>query len=172
MRGLRAFLRKGDAPRVPTQIRGVISEALALASAEASRHGVALRTQVADRLPAVRVDVIQIEQVILNLVRNAVDAVALASDVHPRQVTVSATRRGDELEVTVSDTGPGLPSEVAERLFSPFTTTKSSGMGLGLVIARSIIEAHDGRLWAEPRVDRGAIFRFTLPIVEEGPRAR
>jgi signal transduction histidine kinase len=104
---------------------------------------------------------VQIQQVIVNLIRNAFEAM---SDQHLREITLTTTALdNDTVEVAVADTGPGIPHEIAGRLFEPFVSSKHDGMGLGLSISRSIIEAHDGRLTAEPNPGGGTIFRFTLP---------
>ena len=106
-------------------------------------------------------DKIQIQQVILNLVRNSIEAM---QSVPRRELTIVASEDGDFIQVHVSDTGPGLAPEVADRLFQPFVTTKEAGMGIGLSICRSIIDAHGGRLWATPNEGGGLSFRFRLPI--------
>ncbi len=163
VRGLRSFLRKEDAPRTLVEPRVLIAEALALSGSEAAHHQVALRSHLIEPLPRVRVDAIQIQQVIINLVRNGIEAVS-AAEARRRQVTVTARAVEGGLEVSVADTGAGLSPEIADRLFAPFTTTKRHGMGLGLAIARSIVETHGGRLWADkPQPRGGAVFRFRLP---------
>jgi two-component system, LuxR family, sensor kinase FixL len=111
----------------------------------------------------VLVDKVQIHQVILNLMRNAIEAMQETSR---RELTISAGRRdGDTAEISVKDTGPGISRQIAEQLFQPFVTTKPQGMGVGLSISRSIIEAHGGHLWAEPNPDGGTVFRLTLRIM-------
>ena len=118
---------------------------------------------VAPSLPPVFIDRIQVQQVLVNLIRNALEAMAGCS---VRNLTVGATAEGNTVKVSVADTGPGLSEEVARRLFEPFVTTKSQGMGIGLAISREIIEAHGGRLWAENRHEGGCVFTFTLPIAQ------
>jgi C4-dicarboxylate-specific signal transduction histidine kinase len=120
-------------------------------------------------LPEVFADRVQIEQVLLNLVRNAVESMV---DVHPnqRRLTIDAHTAGKFVEVFVNDTGHGITAENMSRLFSPFFTTKADGMGLGLSISRSIIEAHSGRLWAESDPGVGTSFRFTLPVIRKDER--
>jgi two-component system sensor kinase FixL len=118
-------------------------------------------------LPAVLADRIQLEQVLVNLIRNSVEAMK-RSDVAPA-IELRARTAPDEpgfIEVAVTDTGPGFPAEIADRLFTRFAGTKESGMGLGLSISRSIVEAHGGRIWAAPAT-RGAEVRFTLPVYAE-----
>jgi two-component system sensor kinase FixL len=119
-------------------------------------------------LPLVRGDRIHLQQVLLNLFINGMDALA-ATTGDERSLTLRARRDGDGLvEVAVSDNGPGIPAEKLARLFEPFFTTKPQGMGIGLPISRTIIEAHGGRLWAENNAERGATFHFTLPVAEGG----
>jgi two-component system sensor kinase FixL len=109
------------------------------------------------------IDKIQVQQVVFNLVRNSVEALA-ESEIREIMVT-TRWPGGEHVEVCIADTGPGLPDKVLSQLFQPFITTKPKGMGLGLSISRSIIDAHGGRLWAEPNHRGGVTFRFTLPIV-------
>jgi two-component system sensor kinase FixL len=113
------------------------------------------------------VDKIQIQQVLLNLLRNAAEAVA---DQESREIAIRAEARGDIVQISVVDNGPGLPDEVRDKLFQPFVTTKQTGMGVGLSICHTIIAAHDGRLWAEPNPGGGTIFRLTLPTTSAGER--
>lgn len=115
-------------------------------------------------------DKVQIQQVVLNLVRNAIDAMA-GTGSGPRALTiVIAPADADMARVTVADTGPGIAADVADRLFQPFITTKRTGMGVGLSISRTIVEAHGGRIWAESHEGGGAVFGFTLPKEDkEGP---
>jgi signal transduction histidine kinase len=115
----------------------------------------------------VRGDAIQIEQVILNLVRNSMDAMAANDSVRKRLTIHMLKSEPGEVKVSISDTGPGCPQEVVERLFEPFFTTKSTGLGIGLKISQTIIEAHSGKLWLEGNADTGATFSFTLPEWEE-----
>jgi signal transduction histidine kinase len=120
--------------------------------------------QLAEVLPLIKGDRVQLQQVMLNLVINAIDAMS-AIDEGPRELTIStAMNEPGAVLVTVRDSGPGITAENIERLFEPFYTTKASGMGMGLSICRSIIEAHGGRLWASANVPRGAIFQFTVPV--------
>jgi two-component system sensor kinase FixL len=111
----------------------------------------------------VTLDRVQIQQVLVNLIRNAVEAM---DEMPRRTLTLGVRRRGEQVEVSVADTGPGLPPEVREKLFQPFVTTKPQGMGIGLSICRAIIQAHGGELWAEPNPGGGTIFRFVLPVAE------
>jgi PAS domain S-box-containing protein len=159
----------GLVKRTPTcnetlQLNEAIRDANALTSSEANGKGVSVRMRLAENLPFIKGDRVQLQQVMLNLVINAIDAMS-AVDVGPRDLTIStAMHEPDAVMVTVCDSGPGVAIENIERLFDPFFTTKTSGMGMGLSICRSIIEAHGGRLWASANAPRGAIFQFTVPV--------
>ena len=145
----------------------MIREVIALTQAELQRNEVRLQTRIADGLPLVPGDRVQLQQVIINLVVNAVEAMSEVGD-RPRELTIVAGN-GDsnELFVEVQDTGPGLDQAKLDRLFHSFYTTKPEGMGMGLAISRSIVEAHGGRLSAAPNEPHGAVFRFTLPVEDE-----
>jgi signal transduction histidine kinase len=149
----------------PLQIGEAIGEVIALTRAEAEKNSVSLRTQLADNLPPVEGDRIQFQQVTLNLVVNAIEAMS-AVDEGTRELTISSGKddSGDVL-ISVCDSGPGVAAEDVERVFEPFYTTKAAGMGMGLSICRSIVEAHGGRLWVTANVPRGAAFRFTVPAL-------
>jgi signal transduction histidine kinase len=128
---------------------------------------VILRQELADDLPPVAGDRVQLQQVILNLLLNASDAMSGIDD-RPRELMIStAPDDGDRLRVAVQDAGVGFDPETADRLFEAFYTTKSSGMGIGLSVSRSIIEGHDGRIWAAPNDGPGATFSFTIPRAPE-----
>ena len=158
---LRNFVKKGETERRIEDIRATIEEAHNLAVADGSGERAAVEISVGPSLPSAFIDKIQIQQVLLNLIRNAVEAMAESPR---RQVVISAFPSGDDLiEVRVADTGPGLAPEVREKLFRPFTTTKAHGMGVGLSICRSIVEAHGGKLWATDNPGGGTLFCFTLP---------
>jgi C4-dicarboxylate-specific signal transduction histidine kinase len=136
-----------------------------LTQVEARWNQVEVRTELAELLPPVKVDKILIEQVILNLVRNAIEAIAHAESAQ-REIVIATSERADgAMEVAVRDTGPGLPPGGADRIFTPFFTTKSQGMGLGLSLSLSIVQAHDGQLTAESHAGQGAIFRLVLPTM-------
>jgi PAS domain S-box-containing protein len=146
------------------QLNEAIREVNALTSSEANRNGVSVRLLLADDLPLIKGDRVQLQQVMLNLIINAIDAMG-AADVGPRELTIStAMNEPGAVQVTVCDSGPGIAPENIEHLFEPFYTTKASGMGMGLSICRSIIEAHGGRLGASANVPRGAIFQFTVSV--------
>jgi two-component system sensor kinase FixL len=165
IRRLREFIRKGETDRSPADINQVVREAGGLGLIGAREQGIDVRYALSPGLPAVLIDRIQIQQVILNLVRNSVEAMHEA----PRREIEFRTglAAAGLIEVVISDTGPGLPAEVTERLFQPFVTTKPNGTGIGLSISRSIVEAHGGHLAPQPR-EAGAAFRFTLPTAEPG----
>jgi signal transduction histidine kinase len=142
----------------------VIREVVALAEGEVRRNGVALRTELAGDLPPILGDRVELEQVVLNLIVNAIEAMSAIGD-RPRELVIR-TQSGevevDQVRVTVQDSGIGLNPQSMGRIFDAFYTTKSQGMGMGLAISRSIIAAHGGRLWAQPNAARGATFQFTL----------
>ena len=167
IRRLRDFVtRDGEVEKRLEDLAKLAEDAGALALLGAKERGVRVGFRFAPQLPSVLVDRIQIQQVMLNLMRNAMEAMASETDGTPglRTLTVEARPAGPgAVEVGVADTGPGLAPEVADCLFTPFVSTKKGGMGMGLVICRSIIEAHGGRLWAESNPGRGTVFRFTLP---------
>ncbi len=163
---MRQFMQKGETEREVESINTLIEEASALALVGAKEKGVLVRMELSPDLPPVLVDRIQIQQVVLNLIRNSIEA--LAGSIR-RELTIRTyAANGRMVEVDVADTGPGLDEAVAKQLFQPFITTKPKGMGLGLSISRSIIDAHGGRLWATPGAGAGAgvSFRFTLPVAE------
>jgi len=130
-------------------------------------RGVTVQTFLTPDLPLVSADPVQLQQVLLNLILNASEAMT-EIPVEERVLTVTSSRRGSSVVVSVGDTGTGLSIDQMETLFTPFVTTKPSGLGLGLAICRSIIQASDGRLWAENNADRGTTFRFSLPIQDAG----
>lgn len=163
IRTLREFIGKGATHREVETLGRMVTDAHALAAPECARLGVRLGMNLDRALPPVLVDRVQVQQVLLNLIRNAMESVTTVSG--HAQVTVSASMgEGNSVEVEVRDNGPGIDAEVAERLFEPFNTSKASGMGLGLSISRTIVEAHGGRLWLAANGPAGAAFRFTLPV--------
>ncbi len=163
---LRSFIRKGESERSSEDLNKVVEEATALGLVGAKEGGIKVRVDLSPQAMPVFIDKVQIQQVVFNLIRNSVEALP-QSDL--RELSVSTVRGGDGLaQVTVSDTGPGLAQKVIDQLFQPFVTTKEKGMGLGLSICRSIVEAHGGRLWATPNPVRGVTFQFSLPMAEHG----
>jgi two-component system sensor kinase FixL len=167
IRHLRSFISKGDSEHRSEDLNKVVEEATALGLVGAKESGVSVRWALhRDPIPVI-VDKVQIQQVVFNLVRNSIEA--MAEHPLPHDLLVSTGLPDARMaEVSVSDTGPGLATKVQAQLFQPFITTKEKGMGLGLSICRSIIDAHGGRMWATPNADRGVTFRFTLPIPESG----
>ena len=160
---IRALVKKSAPAKAPLDLSDTIHEVLAMISPEARQHRVSVRTDLAAGLPPVRGDRLQVQQVLLNLVMNGIDAMQTVTD-RPRELLIrSQPHESDTVLVTVQDTGIGLDPQSIARLFEPFYTTKPEGMGLGLSISRSIIEAHGGRLWAAAHNDYGATFHFTLP---------
>ncbi len=165
IRNLRNFISRGETDRAEQPINLVVEEAVNLALIGAPEQGIEVVFDLAPDLPPVMIDRIQVHQVITNLIRNAVDAVAEAER---RLITIRTAHAGaTAVEIQVQDSGPGLAEEVAERLFQPFVTTKPDGIGIGLSICRTIVDAHDGRLWATPNPDGGTIFHLILPAVSE-----
>lgn len=162
IRNIRAFVRKEAPRRNAVRISKILRDALQLVRPDARRSGVRIALEVADEDPVVRVDPIQIEQVLLNLVRNAIEAL-MSMPAERREIGVRAAAGEEGVEVEVRDSGPGLDPADRERVFDPFFTTKSTGMGLGLSISRAIIEAHGGRLYMRPAAASGGCFCFVLP---------
>jgi two-component system sensor kinase FixL len=163
IRRLRDFVAKGETDRRIEFLPQLLEEAGALAMVGARDRGVRLRYDIEADVGRVMVDKVQVQQVVLNLMRNAIEAM---SETPPRWLIVAACRAADEMvEVTVSDTGSGISPEIATQLFEPFVTSKHEGMGVGLSISRTIIEAHGGRIWAEANAPRGTVFHFTVRAV-------
>lgn len=159
---LRGFAARTQTRRTLTRLGVIVDEAISLVAGEARRHGVAIRREAFDPDPQVEVDPGGIAQVLVNLLRNACEAMA-ESNAAPRQVLISARTVGPGVEVTVADNGPGLADADDRRIFEPFLTTKASGLGMGLAISRTIIEAHAGHIWASRASEGGAKFHFSLP---------
>ena len=157
-------LTKQNAPRAEVvDLNEAIAEVIALTYSEAVKTGVTVSTRLAPQLPRVQGDRVQLQQVMLNLIVNAIQSMSGVED-RNRELHISTVSiEPDGVCVAVRDTGPGLSPETLSRLFEPFYTTKSEGMGIGLSICRSIIEAHGGRLWAIPCEPQGALFQFTIP---------
>jgi signal transduction histidine kinase len=145
-------------------LNDAVREVVALMLAEIRRHDVTLRMELLSDLEPVYGDRVQLQQVTLNLVLNAIESMSGQSD-QPRQLVIGTTRSGvNEARITVRDSGAGLEPQDVERIFDAFYTTKPQGMGIGLSISRSIVEAHQGRLWASGNNGPGAAFHFTVPI--------
>jgi PAS domain S-box-containing protein len=160
---IRALMKKEPPRKDRLEVNGVILEILEVMRSEALKHGVSILTELADPLPVVEADRVQLQQVLLNLIVNALEAMG-ADDEGPKELLISTGKTEPSgARVAVQDSGPGLEALMLERVFESFYTTKPTGFGLGLSICRSIIEAHGGRLWASRNPRRGATFQFTLP---------
>jgi PAS domain S-box-containing protein len=163
IRRVRALANKTDLEKVPLDINDVVKEVIALVQRELDSHQVLSRIELAPGLPMILGDRVQLQQVIINLVMNGIEAMQSVSD-RPRALVIRSQQdESHRVLVTVSDSGVGISAENADRLFNAFFTTKSNGMGMGLSICRSIVEAHGGRLWTTANAPRGATFQFTLP---------
>jgi C4-dicarboxylate-specific signal transduction histidine kinase len=162
---LRALFANKSTTKEPIDLNAATLEILALSRSELQRNRVAVRSELADALPTVTGDRIQLQQVILNLLLNASEAMSGVDD-RPRQIVVRTQReRDDQVCLSVRDVGTGIQLEDVEKLFEPFHTTKGSGMGIGLSVSRAIVESHRGRLWAAPNGDGpGATFWVALPV--------
>jgi PAS domain S-box-containing protein len=157
---LKAFYKKEEAPqRELLDVNEVVGEMLVLLRREADQHSIRMRTELAADLPAVRADRVQLQQVLMNLMVNGIEAMGKSGG----ELIITTRAASGELVVSVSDTGVGLPADKMEELFSAFFTTKASGTGMGLAISRTIVESHEGKLWAESNSGPGATFYFTLP---------
>jgi C4-dicarboxylate-specific signal transduction histidine kinase len=157
---IRSFYRKSPPQRALVDGNGIIQEMLTLLKGEATRHSVAMRTELAAELPKIMADRVQLQQVFMNLMANGIEAMQDSGG----ELTVKSQVQDSQLQFSVSDTGVGLPTEKMDQIFSAFFTTKPQGSGMGLAISRSIVESHGGRLWATANDGRGATFHFTLPI--------
>jgi C4-dicarboxylate-specific signal transduction histidine kinase len=165
IRGLREFVGKGEGARSTTDINHLIRDVVKLAEVEARWHSVKMSMALAADLSAVMVDKILIEQVLLNLIRNAIEAMENV-DMDTRQLNItSSLTPEDKVCIAVQDTGPGLSEEAQKKVFDRFYTTKANGMGIGLAICDSIIQEHGGELWTAPNTPCGTTFFFTLPLM-------
>ncbi len=168
IRRLRALLRKRELKVQPLDLNQQTLEVLTLVRAESRRRGVAVATDLAVKLPAVRGDKVHLQQVLLNLALNGMEAMVEVPNAKILSVRTALTENGC-VELAVSDTGTGIPPDHFPRLFEPFFSSKKEGMGLGLSISRSMVEAHGGRIWAENNPGGGATFRFTVPVGVQKP---
>jgi PAS domain S-box-containing protein len=165
---LRALFSKKDVATESVNLNDAALEVIALSLADLQKNGVVLRPELADDLPLVTGDRVQLQQVILNLLRNGSDAMSAVED-RPRQLVIrTEEEEGGHVRLTVQDAGMGVEPDGADRLFQPFYTTKSGGMGIGLSVSRSIIESHHGRLWATVNDGPGAAFSFSIPRAPDG----
>jgi C4-dicarboxylate-specific signal transduction histidine kinase len=160
---IRGLFKETPPKRERAEINGAIRDVLELTRGEATRNAVSVRTQFAEPSPVVQADRVQLQQVVLNLIINAVEAMSSMREGARELLICTENAESNGALVAVRDSGPGLDLKTADRLFEAFYTTKVQGMGIGLAICRSIIQAHGGRLWARTNMPCGAIFQFTLP---------
>jgi len=168
IRRMRNFMKRSEPRRTTVHMAELIGEVLLLAGNDLQQARIAVTCNLDHSLPPILADKIQVQQVLLNLIRNSLEAME-GTPPTARKLNMRATRRGGLLEVAVSDTGCGIPHGGVDSLFEAFQGSKPDGMGMGLAISRSIVEAHGGRIWAASNPDAGATFAFTLPITEEDP---
>jgi signal transduction histidine kinase len=164
---MRDHIKKAPPRREPFDLNEAVSEVILMVRSTIARNGIAISTQLMDGLLPVQGDRVQLQQVVLNLVLNAVEAMS-AVEMGARELLISTEQDHTGALVAVRDSGPGIDPTHLERVFEAFYTTKSSGVGMGLSICRSIVDAHGGRLWAEANEPRGALFQFTLPAAQQG----
>jgi PAS domain S-box-containing protein len=163
IRRVRSLANKGSVEKLPLDVNDVVREVIALVQRELTKHRASLRMELAPALPMILGDRVQLQQVIINLVMNSSEAMQAVMD-RPRELVIRSRQDEAQVLLSVTDCGVGISTENADRLFNPFFTTKSSGMGMGLSICRSIVEDHGGRLWATANIPHGATFQFTLPV--------
>jgi signal transduction histidine kinase len=162
VRNVRDLVRKSPPVTASFDMNGVIKDLLNLMSLDLRQHGVAVETELAENLKPISCDRVQLQRVVANLTTNGIEAMRAVDRQRTLRISTQANEHGDVL-VAVEDSGKGLDESNIDRIFDPFFTTKREGMGLGLSICRSIVEAHGGRLWAAPNLPHGSIFRFIIP---------
>ncbi len=168
IRRVHDFVRKSEPTRTPVRMNAVVEEAMGFADAEARKRRVRIHASLAQDVPEIRADPLLLQQVVLNLLRNAMDAMA-AIPPERRDILVATESAGSTVTVSISDRGCGIPPDIRDQLFQPFFTTKAEGMGMGLNICRSIMELHRGRVWAESNPQGGTVFSFSLPVDDLPP---
>lgn len=166
VRRVRGFVHKVDRERGEIEVNATILDIADMIRSDAREHDTTVELDLADELPLVEADAIQIQQVVLNLAHNGMEAMSDCPAEERRLTLHTRLGHGGAVEVVARDRGPGIPTEALEQVFAPFITTKSEGLGMGLAISRSIVEAHGGKLWAVSDRETGAAFHFTLPVVE------
>ncbi len=164
---LREFLRKNDVSKSELSINDVVTSTLKLVETDARAEGIPIHIDLANDLPRTSGDLIQLQQVLMNLTRNAVDAMKGSPNKNEGVIIQTSQSTPDEVQVSVLDHGPGVPPRLAESIFHPFVTTKRDGLGVGLAISRTIVRAHDGELFCRRNPVGGAIFGFSLPVADE-----
>lgn len=163
---LRRFARKGEMKKTTTDVNEVVRESISFLQPELSQHDITLRKKMSRTLPTISADKIQLEQVVVNIIKNAIDALTTFES-EQRRIFVQTSMPADkEIEILIHDFGPGFKPEELSRIFQPFFTTKEEGLGVGLAISQTIIEAHGGRIRATPPPKEGACFRITLPVTQ------
>ena len=169
MSRIRALFKKTGTDRATIDLNETLREVIDLVRSDVHRHGASIEIELADELPPVNADRVQLQQVLVNLVVNAAEAMASVEQ-GTRSITVRTRRDAERFHVEVADTGPGIPTDQSQKVFEPFHTTKAKGMGIGLAVSRTIIEDHGGQLGVGPNPDAGtgACFYFTLPVGATG----
>jgi signal transduction histidine kinase len=170
IRRVRALVKKSEAQMLPISLNEIVGEAMTVLHHELLRHRVTVKLELSADLPAVLGDRIQLQQVLLNLVMNGVEAMESITD-GPRELCIRLDREGPGYaRVTVADLGMGIAADKAPGIFEAFVTTKATGLGMGLSISRSIVQAHGGRIWLSPNEPHGAIMQFTVPFHSSSPQ--
>ena len=167
IRRLRHFVKKSSPQRTPLQINEIVREVCQFVGADFSMHDTSLHLDLADDLPCLQADVVQVQQVLLNLIRNSLDAMSEIKSPDRRLFLQTRMTEDQKIEVIVQDTGPGLSKGLEDQVFEQFFTSKENGLGMGLAISRSIVEAHGGRIWFASPTNGAARVHFTLPIAAE-----
>jgi signal transduction histidine kinase len=164
---VRSLAKRKPPQKGRLSLNALVLEIIPLIRSEIDKNAISLETELADDLPGILADRVQLQQALLNLIMNAIEAMG-AAEHGPRVLRISSARgEAGDVIVAVRDTGIGLAGQNSEQLFEAFHTTKHGGMGMGLSITRSIIEAHGGRVWSAPNAPRGAVFQFSLPVQGE-----